>query len=306
MRFSQLYILSIWLYLLNPEVLAAATQKQLTITIPQQLQYNIGHNSYILELLEEALERSKKPNEAINVQQSEISFTQARQIAELQRGENLDLIWTMTSIDREAVLRPIRIPLLKGLLGQRVLLVRKDRAEDFKSVNNLQQLRRFKAGQGSHWPDTRVLRHSNLAVVTTTNYLLLFDMLAGGRFDYFPRGANEAWQELTAHPNKPLQVEPSIVLSYIAPLYFFVHQDNHDLAARLMTGLNEMYKDGSFDQHFFEHSSIATMLKNINIDERRTFELDNPFLPKQTPTSTRHYWLNLSQPQTQPPNSTLN
>lgn len=273
----------------------SATPDPITIKIPKQSTGNIGHNSYVIEVLQMALERSKAENETFKITQLTTSLSQARQIAELQRGEELDVIWTMTSINREAVIEPIRIPLLKGLLGQRVFLVKADRAADFTNITQLQQLQQFMAGQGSHWPDTLVLRHNGLSVVTTTNYPLLFDMLAGGRFDYFPRGANEAWQELSAHPNKPLQVEPSLLLSYVAPLYFFVQPGNQALANRLTDGLGIMYQDGSFDRHFYEHTSIQAMLSNINIKNRRIFKLDNPLLPKDTPTEVPHYWLRLDK-----------
>lgn len=271
----------------------ASDPKKIVVTTPFQPDTSLGHNSYILNLLKLALERSKKADEVIELRQSQTHLTQARQIAELQRNGELDLLWTMTSIQREAVIRPVRIPILKGLLGQRVFLIRKDRAKDFSGITTLPELADLMAGQGSHWPDTPILRHNGLSVVTTTNYQLLFDMLAGGRFDYFPRGANEAWQELAAHPKKPLQVEPSILLSYIAPMYFFVHPDNQDLAERLQAGMTAMYQDGSFDRHFYEHPSIAKMIKGIDMRNRRVFELHNPLLPEETPVDIEHYWLKL-------------
>ncbi len=272
---------------------ASTLAASIAVRIPQQPANSLGHNSYILELLELALEASKQESEIIDIRQNDHDLTQARQIAELRRGEKLDLIWTMSSINREAVIRPIRIPLLKGILGQRVFLVHEDRVAEFQSITHLQQLKDFTAGQGSHWPDTPILRHNGLSVITTTHYSLLFDMLAGGRFDYFPRGANEAWQEIDAHQKKPLVVEPTLMLSYIAPMYFFVSPDNESLAARIETGLEKMYDDGSFDRHFFQHPSISTMLKNIHIDERHIFRLDNPLLPKKTPVDIERYWLPL-------------
>ncbi len=281
--------------LLSLAAASSALAATVVVRIPLQPANSLGHNSYILELLELALETSKQDLETIEIRQHNHDITQARQIAELRRGQELDLIWTMSSINREAVIRPIRIPLLKGILGQRVFLVRKDRAEDFQSITHLQQLKRFTAGQGSHWPDTPILRHNGLSVVTTTHYSLLFDMLAGGRFDYFPRGANEAWQEIKVHQKKSLIVEPTLMLSYIAPMYFFVSPNNEKLAARIETGLEKMYDDGSFDRHFFQHPSISTMLKNVNIDERHVFALDNPLLPKKTPIDIERYWLALSK-----------
>ncbi len=272
---------------------ASALAASIVVRIPLQPANSLGHNSYILELLELALEASKHDGDTIEIRQNDRDITQARQIAELQRGQTLDLIWTMSSVNREAVIRPIRIPLLKGILGQRVFLVHKDRAADFQSITRMDQLKGFTAGQGSHWPDTPILRHNGLSVITTTHYPLLFDMLAGGRFDFFPRGANEAWQEINAHQDKPLVVEPNLLLSYTAPMYFFVNSDNDSLATRIETGLEKMYDDGSFDEHFFQHPSITIMLEKIDINKRHIFQLDNPLLPKKTPLDIERYWLPL-------------
>lgn len=270
-----------------------ASDKLLSVTIPYLSSDHLGHSSYQLELLKLALEASKQPGETIQVQQASHPQTQAREIAELRKGQQLDLLWTMTSRERESALRVIRIPLLKGLLGQRIFLIHRDRIKDFSHIQSLQQLQQLAAGQVSHWPDTEILLHNGLDVTTSANFSQLFNMLENGRFDYFPRGATEAWHELQAHADKPLMIEPNLLLSYTAPMYFFVSPNNPQLAQRVETGLESMLADGSFDQHFYNHPSIRFALKNINLKQRRTFKLINPLLPAKTPVDVKRYWLDL-------------
>ena len=265
----------------------------ITIRIPKDEISNSGHQSYVLQLLCQALERSKAKNEAIQLLPVDEYFTQARLMAELQKGTNIDLIWTMTTKEREISMQPIRVPILKGLLGQRVFLIRQDQQESFSKINHLSELSKLVAGQGSHWPDTDILRENGLTVLTSTHYELLFNMLKGGRFHYFPRGLNEAWAEVEAHTVDGLMVEQHLLLSYPAPMYFFVHNDNVELAKRLETGLAKMINDGSFDRLFNSHPSIAGIVERAQLDRRKIFTLTNSSLPSETPLSDPRYWLQI-------------
>ncbi|GAA5315865.1 MAG: transporter substrate-binding domain-containing protein [Candidatus Pelagadaptatus aseana] len=261
------------------------------VRVPRQEVSNVSHTGYILTLLKQALEKSKANGELINVQQAPVTHTQARMIAELIHGQSLDVIWTMTSRKREQLMLPIRVPILKGLLGQRVFLIRQEHQSRFDNIHQLSDLAQLSAGQGSHWPDTDILIHNGLSVSTNVHYERLFDMLAGGRFDYFPRGANEAWVEAEAHREQHLAVEQNLILSYIAPVYFFVAPDNLALAQRIQSGLDKMHSDGSFDALFFNDPTHANTLKQLATHQRRVFKLENPLLPLLTPVDITHYWL---------------
>ncbi|UTA46414.1 transporter substrate-binding domain-containing protein [Simiduia sp. 21SJ11W-1] len=269
---------------------AAIHASEIVIRMPKEEFSNSGHTNYIRTLLQLALIRSKSAHETITLAPIEEDLTQARLIAELQRGHILDIIWTMTSREREATMLPVRIPLLKGLLGQRVFLIRADRQADFEKVSTLSELTEFTAGQGAHWPDTEILRANGLPVLTSTRYELLFSMLRGGRFDYFPRGVNEAWAELDAHPNEGLTVESTLLLSYPAPMYFFVRKGNEALAKRLEQGLELMIADGSLDALIESHPSLMQFVKKADVKSRKVFKLNNPDLPAETPLHQPKYW----------------
>lgn len=264
-----------------------------TVLIPQQLASSSGHTNYFETLLQLALDHHSEGEKPLKVAQIDFYLAQARMIRALRLGEDLDVFWTMTTTERETQMQPIRIPLLKGLLGHRVFLIRADRQADFAKIETVEQLASLTAGQGTDWPDTAILRANNLKVITTTKFEQLFLMLRGKRFDYFPRGINEAWLELERHQGEDLAIEETIVLSYPAPMYFYVKNGNAELAARIEQGLETMIDDGCFDAHFNSHPSTRDAIARSNIKNRKTFKLPNPNLPSETPIDNPRYWLTL-------------
>lgn len=215
-------------------------------------------------------------------------------MAELHKGGQLDVIWTMTTREREQQLLPVRIPLFKGLLGHRVFLIRHGDQPRFDAIERLSDLAQLQAGQGGQWPDTDILRANGLPVVTTTNYEQLFAMLLAGRFDYYPRGLNEFGSEYALHAGRGIEVEQKLMLVYPAPMYFFVAPGNVALAGRLERGLLEMVEDGSFDRYFYHHPVVAQALQTARIGARKAFYLSNPQLPPETPLQDSRLWLRLS------------
>ena len=87
---------------------------------------------------------------------------------------------------------PVRVPTRRGLLGFRLLLIRRQRQSEFRNIRSLDELRRFSIGQGFAWSDAEILRSQGLRV-ETGSYEGLFRMLAAGRFDCYPRGINEVF-----------------------------------------------------------------------------------------------------------------
>ena len=222
------------------------------------------------------------------------TVTQDRGLALLQEGR-IDVVSMPTTLQRERDLRAIRFDILRGLLGYRVLLIRKQQQEAFAAVRSLAELRQFRLGFGMHWADLPLLQYNGFRVMATPHYESLFAMLARGRFDGFPRGLNEAWQELGEQQgNYPdLMVEPTIALHYPWPVYFFVRKDNQRLAERLQLGLQRAQADGSLHQLFMQHH--GQLLQQAQLTKRRLFLLSNPTLPPGTPKSDTSWWLPATQ-----------
>jgi len=240
-------------------------------------------HTYFIALLSLALEKTRSQDGPFRLAMHEDKMTQARAILSVAQKYYLDIVWTMTSKDREHILQPIRIPLLKGLLGHRVFIIRQQDKERFAQIQTPNELKPLIAGQGHDWPDIKILKENGYNVMAVTIYDSLFSMLSLGRFDYSPRGVTEAWAEVDAHPEKELMVEETLLLKYPAPIYFFVHKNNTLLADRVERGLLISIADGSFDRLFHEYTINKTHFKLLNIKNRKTFNLTNPFIQEVSP-----------------------
>jgi len=236
---------------------------------------------YFLSLLSLTLDKTIATHGPYQLQVHQQSMQQGRTIVELQK-QALDIIWSVTSIEREKLLAPIRIPLLKGLISHRVFIINKRDQARFTAIKNIEQLRLFSAGQGHDWPDLKILRHNNLNTFSSSSYLGLFGMLSLRRFDYFPRGINEAWQEIATIAPDNLMVEPTLLLQYPSPIYFFFNPSNTALKQRVEQGLLLAIKDGSFDQHLYSHPSIKRALQLSKMSQRKLITLENPLLSVQS------------------------
>lgn len=271
----------------------------LVIAVPLQAETVIRHlhsdtpddsrNDYFMAMLKLALEKTPEDG-PWSLQPAEESMSQSRALQRLSEGDGIDVMWSVTSRAREQQNRAIRIPLLKGLMGYRLLLIRAEDQPWFRRVQTLDQLRELRAGQGHDWPDTEILRANGLSVESSADYNSLFRMLKQGRFDYLPRAINEPWAELEARPDEGLAVEEELLLYYPTAEYFFVNPDNEALADRLERGLRRAIEDGSFDRLFREHPVNANAFGRAGILKRRVIRLDNPLLPEQTPFSETHLW----------------
>lgn len=246
-------------------------------------------NAYFLSVLQLALEKTADQGD-VALQPAAEAMPQSRALQKLSDNDGIDVVWSMTSIEREKQNRPIRIPLLKGLMGYRLLIIRAEDQSWFRRVQTIDQLRELRAGQGHDWPDTDILRANGLAVEGTVDYDSLFRMLQLGRFDYLPRAINEPWEELALRPGRGLAVEEGLMLYYPTAEYFFVHRDNNVLADRIELGLRRALADGSFDKLFREHPVNANAFGKANILKRRIIRLDNPLLPPETPFDQAELW----------------
>ncbi len=242
--------------------------------------------SYARGLLTLAL--SKLP-ENYEIQQTVPSNSEERMISMLIDNQ-LDVVWYATTNDLEERLQPIRICIYRGLLGYRVLMIKKGTQYKFDGIKNLEDLRRVSLGQGRFWADTNVLTANNLNVVKVLKYEGLFHMLDGDRFDAFPRGAHEPWSEMQRYPKLALDVEQNLLISYTNPFYFFVNKSNTKLAADIEKGMRIAIEDGSFNEYFLNDPTVKDVMAKANLKSRTLIKLENPGLPKKTPVDDASLW----------------
>ncbi|WP_246615020.1 substrate-binding periplasmic protein [Agarivorans litoreus] len=278
----------LWILVIFVIALAKVHAANIVVRHAQPESDNDKRQQYFVELLNLALSKTEAGFGAYQTQTCAVRMMQDRALQQLQRKRCIDVVWTMTSLERESKLLAVRIPLLKGLLGQRVLMIRREDLRRFRDIQQLSELAQMRAGQGMGWPDIEILEYNRLPVIEGKTYEGLFGMLERGRFDYFPRGISEVGAELKQHQREGFVAEPRILLSYPAPIYYFVNPENTVLAERLEQGLRLAIDDGSFEALFkkFNYHKLADLMEN-----RLVFKLRNPSLHPKTPIDEDKLWV---------------
>jgi ABC-type amino acid transport substrate-binding protein len=237
--------------------------------------------TYFYRLLQLVLTKTEATDGPFEIKFAPEFVSVDRVIADLKNENNINLIWTTINAKRERELLPIKISLIGELNNYRVLLIRAEDQPKFDKVKNLNDLRKFTAGLGSQWPDAEVMRNNDLSVIGSPAYLPLFKMLAAKRFDYFPRGLYEVWNEAKIHADLGLVIEKNIMLYYEAPFYFFVNKNNPQLADRIERGLKIAIADGSFEELFASIPSFKRGLEEQKNPQRRLLILESRYNPQE-------------------------
>ncbi|WP_156844083.1 amino acid ABC transporter substrate-binding protein [Alteromonas sp. RW2A1] len=234
--------------------------------------------SYAKQLLFNALTVTEKEYGTFEFIISEQESPQQRQLRSLEH-DMLDVTWSVTSKDREAYFQPIRIPIMAGLYGKRVLLIAGDDTRFSKNID-IDTLRNFRAALGYDWPDTAIFRHAQIPVLET-NYRASFKMVADGFADMFPRSVMEVKEEMSnLELSRGLQLENNLVIAYPSPVFFFVRSDNQPLAKRITDGLLQLIETGSFQQLLLSQEGYQESLALM--EGRTTINIDNPLLNEES------------------------
>jgi len=286
---GQIFISAV-VYFGNPFLSISIASPELR-TIPPQSEFDVSHN-YFVTLLQMMLDKTEVEYGLTKVTHV-VRMEQGRAFYELKRGEIIDVYWAGTSIDREEEYAAIRIPLLKGLLGYRLSIIRDDLQAKFQAINNLGDLRKYTACQGRHWPDSDILESAGINVRRGPIYELMFGQLAAGRCDFFPRGIHEGGPEFIARREKypNLRLFTDTIVYYPFPMYFFVRKGNVELAKRLEMGLERAIDSGEFDQLLEKHPITSKLFPLSQWGEKNIIEISNPLLPKDTPITNSRYWI---------------
>jgi hypothetical protein len=247
---------------------------------------NDRRHIYTNALLREALEATKKkygeylltPGPKLSPQQS---------MLRLKDGKDVDVIVSMTSIQLEELFTPVRIPIFKGMIGERLLLVHKKHLPYFTALKP-EQLKSVTMVQGLAWPDTKILKANGFNVIGGDIYSSLFALLDSDEPRAFPRAVHEIWEEMDRYPD--LTVTPDYYLHYPAALYFFVRKENTALAARLEEGLMQLINNGSLDRLLNVY--LGDKLMKAALGRRQQLVLTNPELPPATPLNNPKLWRN--------------
>ena len=157
--------------------------------------------------------------------------------------------------------------LTKNLLGYRVPIIREEDAWSFEEITEPEDLQMLKHGIPETWSDAVIFRRNGYSVVEEGSFDDIFDRLQNGLFDYSAYGANEVLgvYENRASRHEGLVIEQNILLFYPFPLVFYVNPDLPKLAERIEDGMQKIISSG----------------KQLNLDNRRLFVLENPLIPDE-------------------------
>ncbi len=231
-------------------------------------------NFYYRKLLRMALKETEEKYGPFKMVAVMKDVTQRVAFKYLRVGDGVDVVYSMMSMARKWVLRFVNVPLSKGYIGYRLIMVNESDRNLFADVTNVDQLNKHLIGQEYDWPDTQILESNGVKVVESQTYDSLFTMLANRTIDGFPRGVYEIGYEINAHPQQHLAIANGVYLKYPTDMFFYVKKDNMTLAARIREGLVSGMKDGSFDRLFKEN--VQPSIDAAHLDKRHVIQLSNP------------------------------
>ncbi len=172
-------------------------------------------------------------------------------------------------------------PLMKGLIGYRLLIVREQDLDKFAAIQSVDAFKQLSIGIPQGWADADLFRHNGYDVVEGGTFDEIFDRLANKEFDYVALGANEIEKafENRAETYDLFAIEPSTLVYYPFTLVFYVDPSKPELAERLRDGLQAIKQNGKAEQLFQE--ATGDLVERLGLTQRKTFYLNNPMLPAE-------------------------
>jgi hypothetical protein len=234
----------------------------------------------------------RKMHAKYTIRPSTETMERGRALLELEKPQRINLAFTSMASEAEKRLRPIRIPISRGLVGFRLFLINKEKQSAFAAVHNLDDLRQFRGGVGLGWIDADVMQQARLPILRD-KYDTLFKMTHENIVDYFPRGANEIFAELETHrKSQPaLAIENHLMLVYRNDIIFYTSKNDELLASTIEKGMLAAYDDGSYMKLFNEHPYIQQVLRDAGFNKRTRIDIPNPVLSEQDRAIPAKFWI---------------
>lgn len=249
-------------------------------------------NHYSWRVLEMALERTKPNYGPYHLVASKVIEEGPKAYALQHHTGGITLSVFTARSEYGGSLIPVRIPIDRGMLGYRVLLVHRDLVPRLAQVTTLGDLAAIRFGSKTGWADSTILRNAGLRVVMGDSFDGMFRMLVNRRFDALGRGAGEALRETKEKEAElpDIVIEPHLLLVYPMPVYFWFNKDEAGRlrAERVRAGLALMIADGGLDKLFAEE--FGPVLATLDFAHRQVIRLDNPFLGPEDPLWDERYW----------------
>ncbi|WP_133470149.1 hypothetical protein [Paraglaciecola marina] len=180
----------------------------------------------------------------------DVDMTPGRALISIRRGELINTYIAASSDIWDKSATAIKIPIRRGLMSYRLLLIHRANLDKFENVQTLEDLNMLTAGFQRDWAITGVFEKANMNMMTSHTFEGLFSMLEKRRFDYTPRAIYEAYDELNTRKDKlpNLMVEPHLALYIPLVTYVYVSKNAPRIAQRIEAGLKKMSANGDLDK----------------------------------------------------------
>lgn len=281
------------LFLAHNDVFAKApTGNSIDVIITTKSSSKIDvRDKYTSEIFDTALRMSSDKYGPYKFIRKNISLIDGSSFYQLSRGDVINVVMSPATPDKDHLAIPIRIPIRRGIINYRLLVVNQNKLDLFKKVTNKAKLKRLTAGMHSNSTTGEIMKVLGFKIVEGASYDGMFKQLSLNRFDYIPRGVHEAYDELELRKESinNLVIEPNIALYMPMPYYVYVSPKFPRLAERIEYGLEKMIEKRLikkiFDQYYAED------IKRAKLSERTIIDIGNPFLSPKTPFDRSELWI---------------
>ncbi len=261
-------ILLLFVLGLSPQLKAEEIRLHVPIIEEHTSQHHFFH-----ELLKESLIAAGHTPELITQ-----TLPQLRANKLMETGD-ISIIWLLESEARNKQFVPVEVGLTKGLIGQRVMLIRKEEQARFNDISTLEQLQKknFHTALGKKWFDIDIWQENQLPYVSVDgNWRTMFKLLKKGRVDYLSRSVIEVTQENKEHPE--LTIEKNLMLIYNRDYRFYLsHTGKHSgkqYKALLENALRRAKSSGLLDRLI--HKYWKDDFEQLGYEHRRHIYLQTP------------------------------
>lgn len=186
-----------------------------------------------------------------------------------------------STLEKQGLIRALRVPLERGLLGYRICLVRDEDAALLGNVRSAEDLKKIRIGQGIGWGDLAVYRNAGIDVVEAPFNSVSDPVkaLASGHFDALPLGVNEYQLFLQAYNKEAsgITADRHIVISYPWFRYVWVStaaKDSKLLFEALDKGFRIIAANGEFVAIYEKYKDAEPRKHLVG---RRTIHLQSPY-----------------------------
>ncbi|MGL4605451.1 MAG: hypothetical protein ACRCU9_15040 [Iodobacter sp.] len=184
--------------------------------------------------------------------------------------------WLLQTAERDRQFLRVNIPLTFGLIGQRVLLVKKGESAAYAHIHNLRdlQLSNKRAGMAQGWLDVAIWKENHLPVYEQSGDWQVLYKLIGAKdrgVDYLPRGAIEAAVEIAQYPD--LEIEPHLLLSYERDFVFYISPHYPKLRDQIEQALQAAQASGLQRRLF--NQWLESEVKTLNLNQRSVIYLNS-------------------------------